>query len=29
VFGPWNFMVLDHVSRLPEKLPALYLSMTK
>ncbi|MFO7582603.1 nitric oxide reductase activation protein NorD [Guyparkeria sp.] len=29
VFGPRNFMVLDHVSRLPEKLPALYLSMTK
>ncbi len=29
VFGPKNFMVLDHVSRLPEKLPALYLSMTK
>ncbi|MFP4252303.1 MAG: nitric oxide reductase activation protein NorD [Guyparkeria sp.] len=29
VFGPRNFMVLDHVSRLPEKLPALYLSMTR
>ncbi|HER35123.1 MAG: VWA domain-containing protein [Halothiobacillaceae bacterium] len=29
VFGPKNFMVLDHVSRLPEKLPALYLSMTR
>jgi len=29
VFGPKNYMVLDRVSRLPEKLPALYLSMTK
>ncbi|MEZ5449010.1 MAG: hypothetical protein R3E89_08420 [Thiolinea sp.] len=24
-----NYLVLDHVTRLPEKLPALYLSMTR
>lgn len=29
IFGPKHYMVLDHVARLPEKLPALYLSMTR
>jgi hypothetical protein len=29
IFGAKNYMVLDHVARLPEKLPALYLSMTR
>jgi Nitric oxide reductase activation protein len=29
IFGAKNYMVLDQVERLPEKLPALYLSMTK
>lgn len=29
IFGAKHYMVLDHVSRLPEKLPALYLSMTR
>lgn len=29
IFGPRNYMVLDHVARLPEKLPALYLSLTR
>ncbi len=29
IFGAKNFLVLDHVSRLPEKLPELYLSLTK
>lgn len=29
IFGFKNYMVLDHVSRLPEKLPTLYMSLTK
>ncbi len=29
IFGAKNYLVLDHVSRLPEKLPELYLSLTK
>ena len=29
IFGAQNFLVLDHVERLPEKLPELYLSLTK
>ena len=29
IFGAQNFLVLDHVARLPEKLPELYLSLTK
>jgi len=29
IFGQQNFLVLDHVERLPEKLPELYLSLTK
>ena len=29
IFGARNYLVLDHVTRLPEKLPALYLSMTR
>ena len=29
IFGARNYMVLDHVARLPEKLPALYLSLTR
>jgi len=29
IFGAKNFLILDHVSRLPEKLPELYLSLTK
>lgn len=29
IFGAKNYLVLDNVARLPEKLPALYLSMTK
>lgn len=29
IFGPKHYMILDHVARLPEKLPALYLSMTR
>ena len=29
IFGAKNYLVLDHVTRLPEKLPALYLSMTR
>ncbi len=29
IFGAKNFLVLDHVSKLPEKLPELYLSLTK
>ncbi len=29
IFGAKNFLVLDDVSRLPEKLPELYLSLTK
>jgi len=28
IFGARNFMVLDHLRRLPEKLPALYLRLT-
>ena len=29
IFGAQNFLVLDNVERLPEKLPELYLSLTK
>ncbi len=29
IFGPRNYLVLDHVDRLPEKLPQLYIAMTK
>lgn len=29
IFGAKNFMVLDQVSRLPEKLPALYMGLTR
>ncbi len=29
IFGVKNYLVLDHVSRLPEKLPELYLGLTK
>jgi len=29
IFGQQNYLVLDHVTRLPEKLPALYLSLTR
>lgn len=29
IFGAKNYLILDHVSRLPEKLPELYLSLTK
>ena len=29
IFGPRHFMVLDHVERLPEKLPLLYLGLTR
>ncbi|MDJ0807510.1 MAG: VWA domain-containing protein [Gammaproteobacteria bacterium] len=29
IFGQKNYLVLDHVSRLPEKLPALYLGLTR
>ncbi|HBR96594.1 MAG TPA: VWA domain-containing protein [Gammaproteobacteria bacterium] len=29
IFGAKNYLVLDNVRRLPEKLPALYLSMTR
>ncbi|MHB1566733.1 MAG: VWA domain-containing protein [Acidiferrobacter sp.] len=29
IFGARNYMVLDHVARLPERLPALYLSLTR
>ena len=29
IFGAKNYLVLDRVTRLPEKLPALYLSMTR
>ena len=29
IFGARNYLVLDHVDRLPEKLPQLYLAMTK
>ncbi|MGC9238566.1 MAG: nitric oxide reductase activation protein NorD [Acidithiobacillus sp.] len=29
IFGARNYLVLDHVDRLPERLPQLYLAMTK
>ncbi len=29
IFGAKNFMVLDHVERLPEKLPMLYMGLTR
>ncbi len=29
IFGVKNYMVLDHVARLPEKLPALYMGLTR
>ncbi len=29
IFGARNYLVLDHVDRLPEKLPQLYISMTR
>lgn len=29
IFGARNYLVLDRIARLPEKLPALYLSMTR
>ncbi len=29
IFGVRNYLVLDHVDRLPEKLPQLYIAMTK
>ncbi|MBE7563339.1 VWA domain-containing protein [Acidithiobacillus sp. HP-6] len=29
IFGQRNYLVLDHVDKLPEKLPQLYISMTK
>nr|CAA6820500.1 MAG: Rubisco activation protein CbbO [uncultured Thiotrichaceae bacterium] len=29
IFGQKNYLVLDHVSRLPEKLPSLYLGLTR
>jgi uncharacterized protein YegL len=29
IFGARNYLVLDHVSRLPEKLPALYMGLTR
>jgi hypothetical protein len=29
IFGARNFMVVDHVNRLPEKLPGLYLRLTR
>ncbi len=29
IFGAKNYLILDQVARLPEKLPALYLSMTR
>lgn len=29
IFGPGRFTVLDHVERLPERLPALYLGLTQ
>jgi nitric oxide reductase activation protein len=28
IFGARNYLVLDHLRRLPEKLPALYLRLT-
>ena len=29
IFGQRNYMVVDHVERLPEKLPELFISLTK
>lgn len=29
IFGAKNYLVLDHVARLPEKLPALYMGLTR
>jgi len=29
IFGAQHYMILDHVARLPERLPALYLALTK
>ena len=29
IFGAKNYLILDHVKRLPERLPALYLSLTR
>ncbi|MHB8254495.1 MAG: VWA domain-containing protein [Acidiferrobacter sp.] len=29
IFGARHYMILDHVARLPERLPALYLALTK
>ena len=29
IFGARNYMVVDHIARLPEKLPALYLGLTR
>jgi nitric oxide reductase activation protein len=29
IFGAKNFMVVDHVQRLPEKLPMLYMGLTR
>ncbi len=29
IFGPNNYVVLDHVQRLPEKLPILYMGLTR
>jgi hypothetical protein len=29
IFGPKNFMVVDHVNRLPERLPMLYAGLTR
>lgn len=29
IFGPKNFMIVDHVNRLPERLPMLYAGLTK
>ena len=29
IFGAKNYMVVDHVERLPEKLPMLYMGLTR
>ena len=29
IFGAKNYMVVDHVERLPEKLPLLYMGLTR
>jgi nitric oxide reductase activation protein len=29
IFGQKNFLILDHVERLPERLPQLYAGLTK